>query len=137
MTVKEFLQKGRKLNFEIQSLKNARKEAYYLATGITQDYSSEKVQTSKGNSSERKFIAYLEYSEKLDIKITELMEYRSKMLELINNLEDSTYRTLLISRYISCNTWERVAEDIEYSDVWVRTKLHSEALKEAAKYYSE
>ena len=131
------MQKGRNLNFEIQSLKKARKEAYELATGITQDYSSEKVQTSKSNLSERKFIAYLEYSEKLDIKITELMEYRSKMLELINKLEDSTYRTLLISRYISCNTWERVAEDIEYSDVWVRTKLHSEALKEAAKYYSE
>ena len=137
MTVKEFLQKGRKLEIEIKQLKEARQKAYELATSTTVDYSAEKVQTSSDNSAERKFAEYAEYSQELDQRIEELSAYRKRMLKLINKLDNSTYRTLLVSRYINCNTWEEIAEKMEYSDVWVRTKLHSDALMCAEKYYRE
>lgn len=135
MTVKEYLLRGRKLNDEVEQLKYARRQALELACGASVGYDVEKVQTSQVNTVEKKFIAYADYSKLLDEKIDELSDYRAKMLKLINKLENTTYRTLLIARYINCKTWELIAEEMSYSDVWVRTRLHSDALQELEKYY--
>ncbi len=133
--IKEFFRKGRKLNFEIQELKIARQEAFDLACGTSVVLGEEKTQSTQGNSIERKFISYAEYSKMLDEKIEELNGYRKDMLNVINKIPDTTYRTLLTARYINCETWEMVAETIGYSDVWVRTNLHNRALTEANKYF--
>lgn len=125
---KVFLLKGRKLNYEVEQLKAARREALQLACGISVDYSTEKVQTSTDNGMEKRFIAYSEYSRMLDEKVEELMAYRVKMLKLIKELSDSTYRTLLIARYINCKTWEKIAEDMGY-DVRHVHRLHGAALR--------
>lgn len=125
---KAFLLKGRKLNYEVEQLKTARREALQLACGISVDYSVERVQTSTDNSIERKFVAYSEYSRLLDEKVEELITYRMMMLKLIKELGDSTYRTLLIARYINCKTWEEIAEDMGY-DVRHIHRLHGAALQ--------
>lgn len=135
MTVKDFFYRGRDLENEIKELKSARREAYELAIGSGAGGFDEKVQTSRGNLTERKILSYIEYSLEIDKRISYLSEYRQKMLMLINKVDNSKYRTLLISRYINCNTWEKIAEDMGYSDVWVRRQLHSKALQEAEKYY--
>ena len=132
-SVKEFLLKGRHLKIEIEELKEARQEAFELACSMSVSYSEDKVQTSSQNSVEQKFISYTSYSEMLDIRIRELTEYRQKMLELINKVDSSIYRSLLIARYIDCKSWEKVAEAIGYSDKWVRTGLHSASLKAVQK----
>ena len=129
--VKEFFRNGRKLNFEIQELKIARQKAFDLACGTSVAFEEEKTQTTQGNSIERKFISYAEYSKMLDEKIEELNGCRKDMLNVINKIPDTTYRTLLTARYINCETWEMVAEHLNLKDVrWVY-ELHKKALSQA------
>lgn len=137
MTVKEFLQRGKNLNVEAEQLKSAKKRAWDMACGITVSTESEKVQTSTDNSVEKKMIEYAEFSKMLDIKIAELIEHQKKMLQIINKIDNTSYRTLLIARYINCKTWEQIAEDMGYSDKWVRTSLHGRALTVCGKYFNE
>ena len=136
MTTEERLQKAQKLNDEVEELKYAKEEAFDSACDITAHMEDEKVQTSKENSFERRLIAYADYSKLLDERIFELICYRTEILRRINMIEDTNLRTLLIARYINCKTWEQIAEDMGYSDKWVRTSLHKRALAEAEKCFS-
>ncbi|MBE7044769.1 MAG: hypothetical protein E7397_04515 [Ruminococcaceae bacterium] len=128
MTAKEFLNHARKLNIEVKQLQDAKQEAFASACGTSIDYSAERVQSSSGNSSERKLITYSDFSVMLDERIAELEAYRAEVLAKIELLENATYRTLLIARYINCKTWEQIAEEMGYSDKWTRCGLHSRAL---------
>lgn len=129
MTAKEFLQKGRKMNDEVQQLLFAKQQARELACSVSVTYSDNKTNPSLDNSMERKMTDYANYSVMLDKRMKELINYRFKMISLIVRLDDVTHRTLLIARYIDCKTWERIAEEMHYSDKWVRTHLHSKALQ--------
>lgn len=128
MTVKEWLDKGRKLDIELKQLREERKQALDLACSCTSCPNDEKVQTSTKNTSDGKFAAYTEYSAMIDKKEFELLVYKSRMHNLINRLDNPTYRTLLSLRYINCKTWEQIAEDMHYM---VRNiyNLHEQALK--------
>ena len=44
--------------------------------------------------------------------------------EMIEKLNDSIQRTLLIARYINCETWEIIAEDMMY-DIRHIYRIHS------------
>lgn len=137
MTVKEWLKDGRNLNFEIRALKEARSRALNAAVGGAVDYGAERVQASNGNSTERLFVSYSQYSAELEQRISELEDYQNEMLKLINNIPNSTYRTLLIEYYINCKSWEDVAESMKFSAYWVRRRLHSDALGSAEIIYAK
>ena len=125
---KLFLLKGRELQSEVEQLKIAKREALQLACGISVDYAGVKVQTSSDNGTETRFAAYSEYSRLLDEKVEELIVYRAKMLEMIRRVENSTYRALLIARYINCKTWEKIADELCYG-VRQTHRLHGAALQ--------
>ena len=136
MTVKEWLERGRGLDGEVEQLKYERQRALDLACETSFDMNNERVQTSKGNVTESKFIHYADYSKMLDEKIDELCDYRKQMNKLINRLDNTTYRTLLRSYYINCRVWAVVAEDINYSEKWTK-ELHKKALEAAEIIFSE
>lgn len=135
MTVKEWLNKGRKLNIEIAELKKAKDNAFVSACGGSAAGSEEKVQTSLNNGTEGKFSAYAQYSADMDDRLKELYTYQRKMLKLINRVDDSTYRALLTARYINCETWEQIAIDMNYSYVHIVHRLHPQALDAINIYY--
>lgn len=127
--VKQFLIKGRDLQYEYDELVKAKRKALDLACNTSIDYSKVKVQTSSQSATETKFAAYTEYCLLLDKKVEELAAYRTRILNLIWKLTDSIQRTLLIARYVNCETWEKIAEDMMY-DVRHIYRIHSAALKE-------
>lgn len=129
MTVKEWLNKGRKINIELQQLREERKQAFDLACNCTSCPSGEKVQSSQRNTTDMKYAAYTEYASIIDQKEFELLVHRSRMRRMINMLDNSTYRALLTARYINCKTWEQIAEDMHYTvrNIYI---LHGEALKQ-------
>lgn len=129
MEIKEWLNHVRKLSDEIKQLKDAEKKAFSSACGGGVSYEKEKIQISKVNSSEAKFIDYSDYSILVKNKTEELERYQKEVLTAIYMIDDTVLRTLLIARYINCKTWERIAEDMGYSEKWVKTGLHSKALK--------
>lgn len=134
MTVKEWLKNGRNLNFEIRALKEARSRALTAAVGGAVDCGAERVQKSSGNSTERLFVSYSQYSAELEQRISELEDYQNEMLKLINNIPSSTYRTLLIEYYINCKSWEDVAECMNYSMRAIQKK-HGLALIDCEKIF--
>ncbi len=131
MTVKEFLQKGRQLNFELNELKAARAVAFGKACSVSIQSYEEKIHTDSGNSSEAKFTTLADYSIEIDKRIKELSDYRGKMLRLINTLDDSTCRAVLIARYINCQSWNNIADVMHYTvrNVFILHKTALAALK--------
>lgn len=132
MTAKEFLRKGRQLNFEIDELKKVRDNAFTEACGTVTAISGFKVQTSNANTTEARFIKYADYTAMIDRRINELYQYQAEMMKVINTIGNTTYRTLLIAYYVNCKTWEETAEAISKSVRWTYM-LHGEALKEVEK----
>lgn len=129
MTVREWFEKGRKLDKEVSALKEAKQKAFELAYGTSADTGNERVQQSHGNTTEDKFTAYADYSRQLEERTAKLLCYRKKMHEVIDKVDNPVYRALLTERYINCKTWEQVADDMGNSVRWIH-RLQKRALKE-------
>lgn len=128
MTTKEWLKRGRRLNYEIEQLKIAKQKAFELACGGAVDTSNEKVQGNNDNGTERKFISYVAYEEIIDKRIDQLTQIKTEILEAINNVPGSAYRAVLIAYYVNCKAWEEIAEELHYSERTVH-RIHGEAIK--------
>lgn len=128
MTTKEWLKRARILNKEINQLLIAKQEAYENALGIAVDTSKESVQSSKGNTTENKLVHLLEYDFLLNKRIDELVGIKKEILQVINRVENTVYRALLIAYYINCKTWDEVAKELNY-DIRHIHRLHGWALK--------
>lgn len=128
MTVKQWLRRARVINKEIEQLLIAKQEAYESALGIAIDVSKDKVQSSKGNSTENKLVNYIEYEFLINKRIDELIACKNEILKAISRLDNIQYRTLLTAYYINCRTWEQVAEEMNYDLRWIH-RLHGRALK--------
>ena len=130
MTVKEWLSRGYKIDREINALLSEREEAFALACkGRAPPSDNEKVSATTGHGSEARFIKYADYSKLIDRRIDELYRIKSEIMTVITLIDNNTYRTLLIMRYVQFKTWEQIAESMGYSDKWVRTYLHKMALE--------
>lgn len=129
MTVGEFLKKGRRHEFELRELKEARLKALANACSVTARTDREGVHSSAGNATENKLITYADYSAEIEKRMKELAEYRAEMLALINTIENSVCRAIFIARYINCKTWDCIADEMNYT---VRNILilHKKTLKE-------
>ena len=129
MTVKEFLKKGRNLNDEINADVQALVKLRALVYGTAARYDNVRVQTSPGNTQENNIIKLIELENKINAKIDRLIDYQSKMHDLINSVDNTRYRTLLTERYINCKTWEEIAAEFKFKDVRHIYRLHGEALR--------
>lgn len=114
MTAKQWLNRGYRINEEINELIKEQKQALLQATS-TALCGGEKVQSSNENTVERRFVNYAAYSETIDKRIDELYSIKNEILAAINEVEDNTLRRLLILRYIKFYTWEEIAEKMNYS----------------------
>ena len=58
-----------------------------------------------------------------------LQQKKVFLLELIGQIENTEYQTVLISRYFKNSTWEDIASKMFYSERWIY-ELHGRALNE-------
>lgn len=133
MTTKEWLNRGYKLDKEINALLKEQSAALTRATGSTCGTSAERVQTSRRNTTEDRFINYASYSELIDNRIDELYAIKQEILSAINKVDDAVLRTLLIEKYVNFHTWEQIACNMNYSYVHVVHNLHPKALNAISK----
>lgn len=129
MTTKDWLKRGWKLNDEIKTLLEEKEEAFLMACKATSTSDGERVQTTRQNSSEKRFINYADYDSLINCRIDELFEIKKEILKAINAIDSSVYRTLLINRYIKFKTWEQIAVILDYDYYHVIKHLHPEALE--------
>lgn len=130
MTVKEWLSRARGLDKEIDALMTASTQGGEMLdvcmqiNGLLEEKNRDiKISTDRL----REYINHI--NNIIDAKCSAGQE----IFNAIQRVKDSQCRVLLIQRYINSQTWERIAEDMEYTDVWVRTGLHSRALNEISK----
>lgn len=133
MTTKEWLNRGYKLDKEINALLKEQSAALTRATGSTCGTNAERVQTSRRNTTEDRFINYASYSELIDNRIDELYAIKQEILSAINKVDDAVLRTLLIEKYVNFHTWEQIACNMNYSYVHVVHNLHPKALNAISK----
>ncbi len=115
MKAEEWMGRAWKTNDEIAALIIERQKAFDAAISITTNNSTDKVNTTNKNTSEAKFVKYIKYSIMIDEKIDMLYQIKSEIFSLIVKIENSTYRTLLVLRYIHCKSWKDVADEMNYS----------------------
>jgi hypothetical protein len=132
MTVKEWLNRGYRIDVEINALLEEQAAAFRRAAGATTG-GGEKVQTSKRNTSEDRLVNYAAYSELIDRRIDELYAIKTEIAEAIGKVDDNTLRTLLTLRYINFETWEQIAVNMHYCRVHITRNLHPKALQALSK----
>ena len=135
MTVKEWLSRGINIDKEIESLQEASAQAFQAAQNTGQEFNA--VQSGKQGSSENrqeiKLIRYIQLSDKLKTRLQEREKTKAEIEKIIGSIDKPIHRALLNYRYLCGYSWEKIAEKIDMSDRWTRTRLHSDALNAAEK----
>lgn len=121
---KKWLNRGFKLDNEINQLEEAKRAMFDRITSITPSYEGEVV---NGTKDPHKYDLYAQYCADIDQRIDELYEIKCEIHEVINQVEDVKLRTLLTARYINFRTFEQIAVDMAYD--WRHImRIHKEAL---------
>lgn len=133
MSTKEWLMRAWKIDNEIAALEKELTLAKERALSVTSRTSDIKVQTSGRNSTEDAIHKYIEYQEKLNKRLDKLFEVKNEIIDAITRVDNTDYRTLLELRYLRFMTWEKIAEEMDMSDRWVRSTLHRHSLEAVSK----
>lgn len=133
MTTKQWLQRGWRLNKEVQALQSAKRQAFYTACNSTAILSDVPCRGG-GNATENKLCSYADYSQLLDEHMQALFLVKLEILREIAKVDNSTYRTLLTERYINFKKWDEIADVLGYSKSHIETIMHPKALNCIGKY---
>lgn len=124
MTAKQWLNRARRIDEEIDRLLLLKKKTYDRLVSITAQIDSTSV---SGTKDQHKFDRLAEISGEIDKRVDELHEVKSEIFRTINKLDDRTERLVLIGRYLDNMSFEEIAVGIHYS--YKQTcRIHGKAL---------
>lgn len=124
MNAKQWLNRARNIDREINELLREKEEVRDRVLKITQSYTGDAVQSTKDP---HKFDRVVELEMEIDRHIDELVAVKTEILHGIAKLPDGRYREILRLRYLSGKTFEQIAVEMNYSWRHVCT-LHGRAL---------
>ncbi len=128
MTTKEILNIPCRLNKAIEQEKSRILEMESVLTCITSTLSSmPKSKTHNIHHLEDRIIAVEDKKQKLKPIQKDISQIILEITEVILKIEGETYRNLLLKRYISFMTWEKIANDMGYSKQYIY-QLHRKAI---------
>lgn len=70
-----------------------------------------------------------ELSQRVKAEYDALMKKKCEYMDIIGMVNNATSRQILERRYICCDTWEVIAEQMHYDVSWIH-RLHGYALKD-------
>ena len=123
---KYLLQKIAFLDAEINSLIREHESVKSTLLKAT-DYSNEPVATTKRNTSEDKLIKLADKSSEIDSKVDELVDFKIKMGDHINEIEDIKYRIILREHYINGLSFCEISKSLGYTERHLY-RIHGDAL---------
>ena len=124
MTAKQWLNRGYKLNCEIDELEKSKATMRDRLISATPSYEACGGTTSPDP---HKYDLYVKYCLEIDKQIDELCRIKSEIQSVIFKIDDTEIRTLLFARYINFETFEQIAVILGRSWRWVMYS-HNEAL---------
>ncbi|MCL2096979.1 MAG: DUF1492 domain-containing protein [Oscillospiraceae bacterium] len=113
----------------------ARASSINLNLNISVGNRGNKRRAKPGNRFEDCVAELLEIENDLKYKVHGLASLKCEALKKIDAVENSTYRTLLILRYINDLNWEQIADRMNYTRGHITQRLHPRALAEFEKIY--
>lgn len=130
MNAKEYLLQARYLDEQITSKTQQIASLNDLATRCTTTFSDMPRNPNRGQSRlEDCIIKILDLEDELKSDISELVNLKKEIMEVIKAVPNVEYQTLLEKRYLCFITWEQIAVDMNYSMQHVH-RMHSAALKD-------
>jgi hypothetical protein len=115
MNAKEYLSQAFWLDQRIDSKLQQLDSLKSLAMKVTTTYGQERVSGTKEKSPmENTIVKLIDLEREIDKDIDKLVDLKREIIDIINQVENPTYRLLLELRYISGNTWEDIAEKMQY-----------------------
>lgn len=133
MNAKEFLFQAIRIDKEISALKMKLLDIELREQNLISNYSGVSVSSRNKNAS---FENQVDTKEDLKIKIENrlrlLSDKEAGIFEVINQVEDSTLRALLIHKFLNRYDWAKIRQLIKYSKRQT-FRLYNEALQEVEK----
>ena len=129
MTTKQYLSQYKRMMEECRCLDIEIEELWTQLTSTTSNGDG----MPKGSVQDRQTKLHAIMADKLQAKRkkkAEAEETMAEILEVIDQVEEPTYRQLLFERYIQNRLWEDIATDLSYVEEYVRGELHGKALNE-------
>lgn len=133
MTTKEWLSRGRGIDAEIRGIRERIERTRAQMLRITAEYSGERVQSSPGNTQERRIVRCLDYIAELERQEAHLWEIRREIAAAVGQVRDNARRRLLQYRYLDNLTWEAIAARMSYDTRQV-FRIHGQALKDVGEF---
>lgn len=131
MIAKQWLNRARRLDLEIDILKHTREKVHDRVTSITQSYDSDGAQSSKDP---HKFDRLIELDGLISERASELVRIKEEILLVINQLPDCRQRMVFISYYLGdfSTRWKDVEAATHYSESQVK-RIKKAGYKEVEK----
>ena len=129
MTTKEYLKQYQKMMEEVRCLDVEIEELWTQLTSATSNNDG----MPKGTVQDRQTKLHAIMADKLQTKRSKKQvaeEIMAEVLETIDKVTDPNHRQLLFERYIQDKEWKDIAEDICYTEEYVRGELHGKALND-------
>lgn len=129
MNAKAYLQQVKKLDVLIDNKLEQIELLRARATSTTAPSGGDRVQsTGKGDNLERIIIKMLDMERDLERQIDTLVDLKTEVMSVIDQLENPNQINLLYKRYIKFEAWETIAEEMNYS-IQAVFKQHGIALQ--------
>lgn len=129
MTTKEYLKQYQKMMEEVRCLDVEIEELWTQLTSATSNNDG----MPKGTVQDRQTKLHAIMADKLQTKRSKKQvaeEIMAEVLETIDRVTDPNHRQLLFERYIQDKEWKDIADDISYTEEYVRGELHGKALND-------
>ena len=129
MTTKEYLKQYQKMMKEVRCLDVEIEELWTQLTSATSNNDG----MPKGTVQDRQTKLHAIMADKLQTKQGKKQvaeEVMAEVLETIDKVTDPNHRQLLFERYIQDKEWKDIADDISYTEEYVRGELHGKALND-------
>lgn len=129
ITIKDFLERHRTADAEIDSKLEQLAELRSLATKITPSTNYEGRGSGTASDKVGRTVAKIvDLEQEINEAIDRLVDIKAEIEDLINLIDDSVMRTVLERRYILHETWEVIAEKMGYSRRHI-TRLNIQAIE--------
>lgn len=134
MTAKEYLDRARTLDREINSKKRELAKIKLDAQCLNSPVLGDKVVSSHANNSNSAIDKAVDLERTIKEEISDLLDLKIEIRERISRMKRAEYRIVLTDYYITMQEWREVAKSNNYSERQVY-RIHDDALEEFRKIF--
>lgn len=128
MNAKEFLSRGINLERRVETITDQIEHYKSIVNKCTVTYSDSPKSTTSSYRLEDCTQKIMDLQSELCEAVVDLVDVTCDIARTISKVENYDYEDLLVKRYVLGEPWEKIAEEMNYSEQHIH-RLHGEALK--------